>query len=66
MPLNVDFVLNVIKKALNLQTKDQVDVLVLKYSLLSVWSVDIPIASLWITVIVVGQVAVANPIVVDT
>lgn len=43
---NGDFVLNVSKKVLNLQTKDQVDVLAQNYSLLNVWSVAIPIVLL--------------------
>ena len=63
---NGDFVLNVSKKVLNLQTKDQVDVLAQNYSLLSVWSVAIPIVLLSKTVIVVARVAVANLIVSDT
>ncbi|EIF50590.1 hypothetical protein SULAR_08065 [Sulfurovum sp. AR] len=44
MPSNVVFVQNVIIKALNLPTKDQVDVLGQNYSHLNVWSVDIPTA----------------------
>ncbi len=44
MPSNVGFVQNVIIKALNLPTKDQVDVQDQNYSHLNVWSVDIPTA----------------------
>jgi hypothetical protein len=66
MQSNEGFALNVIKKALNSQIKDQVDVPDPNYSLLNVWNVDIPIALLWKTVIVVELVAVADTIVVDT
>ena len=66
MQSNEGFALNVIKKALNSQIKDQVDVPAPSYSLLNVWNVAIPIALLWRTVIVVELVAVADTIVVDT
>ena len=66
MPSNGDFVLNVIKKVLNSQIKDQGAVLVPNYSLLNVWSVDIAIVLLSITVIVAEQVTAAKLIAVDT